>query len=57
MPLGLTVTPLDLSPQRNFPSSSLEKLNQQKTFLQDSDLSSIVTSSRPATEPGFRFYF
>ncbi|CAF3340134.1 unnamed protein product [Rotaria socialis] len=46
---GLTVTPVDLSSQKNFQSVSLEKM-AQKTFLQDNDSSS-VSSSRPSTQP------
>ena len=50
--LGLTVTPVDLSSQRNFQSISLEKMAQQRNCNQENDSSSIV-SSRPSTQPGF----
>ncbi len=50
--LGLTVTPVDLSPQRNFSSISLEKMAQQRNFIPDFDTSSIV-SSRSSTQPGW----
>jgi hypothetical protein len=48
---GLTVTPVDLFSQRNFQSVSLEKMAQQRSFIPDSDSSSIV-NSRPTTQPG-----
>ncbi|CAF1187882.1 unnamed protein product [Rotaria sp. Silwood1] len=47
---GLTVTPVDLSSQKNFSSVSLEKMAQQKNFNQDNDSSSVSTS-RPSTQP------
>ncbi|CAF2699070.1 unnamed protein product [Rotaria sp. Silwood2] len=47
---GLTVTPVDLSSQKNFSSVSLEKMAQQKNFNQDNDSSSTSTS-RPSTQP------
>lgn len=56
LPLGLTVTPVETSSQKHFSSVSLEKLAQQKSFLQDTDSSS-AASSRPSTEPGFKFDF
>lgn len=54
--LGLTVTPVDLSSQRNFPSVSLEKMAQQRNCIPDSDSSS-VASSRPSTQPSLIFFF
>ncbi len=54
--LGLNVTPMDLSLQRNFSSVSLEKIAQQRNSAQDSDSSS-VASSRPPTQPGSNFLF
>ncbi|UJR24084.1 hypothetical protein I4U23_027052 [Adineta vaga] len=52
-PLGLAITPLDVSPQRNFQSVSLEKLAQQRSFHQENELLSPSTtnSTRPSTEP------
>ncbi|CAF1347529.1 unnamed protein product [Adineta steineri] len=50
-PLGLTVTPVDSSPQKNFQSISLEKLAQQRSFHQDNEISSATSSNRPSTEP------
>ncbi|CAF1304697.1 unnamed protein product [Rotaria sordida] len=47
---GLTVTPVDLSSQKNFSTVSLEKMAQQKNFTQDNDSSSSSTS-RPSTQP------
>jgi hypothetical protein len=52
--LGLTVTPVDLNSQRNFQSVSLEKMAQQRNFIQDNDSSSI--SSRPSTQPGLNHF-
>ncbi|CAF1312734.1 unnamed protein product, partial [Adineta ricciae] len=51
--VGVTITPVDMSPQRHFQSVSLEKLAQQRSFLQDNELSSPSTtnSTRPSTEP------
>lgn len=48
--LGLTITPVDLNPQKNSQTITLERMAQQRTFLPDSENSSAV-SSRPSTQP------
>ena len=54
--LGLTVTPLEISTAaaaaKNYQSISLEKMAQQRNFLQDNDSASSQISSRPSTQPG-----
>ncbi len=52
--LGLTVTPVDLSSQKNLQSISIEKMAQQRNLIPDSDSSSTLSNSRPATQPGRR---
>jgi hypothetical protein len=52
--LGLTVTPVDLSSQKNLQSISIEKIAQQRNLTADSDSSSTLSNSRPATQPGRR---
>ena len=55
--LGLTVTPVDLCSQRNIQSVSIEKMAQQRNLVPDSDSSSIVSNSRPATQPSKRLEY
>lgn len=54
--LGLTVTPLEISTAaaaaKNYQSISLEKMAQQRNFLEDNDSASSQISSRPSTQPG-----
>jgi len=54
--LGLTVTPMDLSSQRNIQSVSIEKMAQQRNLIPDSDTTSILIT-RPATQPGHKFSY